>query len=301
MPKRMLLLASLLLAACGDQGPPVYQGYVEGEFVRVSAARAGRLDALAVRRGDTVVKGQALFALEAGAEQALLDEAQARLADLGKGERPEESAIRQAQLAEAEAQAGLSQKEWQRQRQLFEGHTISRARLDQAAAARERDAARVRELQARLRAAGLAGREDAQRAAEAMVAQARWQLQQKSQVAPAAGVIDDVYYRVGEWVPAGAPLLSLLPPGNRKLRFFVPQQALSAMPVGRQLQVRCDGCAQPVRAVVSHVAATAEFTPPVIYSREQRSRLVFLVEAQPEAADALRLQPGQPVDVEPLP
>lgn len=302
MRKRLLLLSILLLAAaCSPEGPTTYQGYVEGEFVRVAAPRAGRLDLLAVARGDSVQPGQRLFALEAGAEKAALDEAQARLADLGKGERPEEAAIRRAQLAEAQAQLSLSDKEWRRQQALHADRVVSRQRLDQAAAARERDAARVRELGARLQAGAMAARGDAIRAAEAAVAQAQWQLDQKTQAATVAGVVDDVYYRLGEWVPAGAPVLALLPPQNRKLRFFVPQADLATLPIGRRLRVHCDSCAQAVRATVRHVAATAEFTPPVIYSREQRSRLVFLVEALPEPADALRLQPGQPVDIEPLP
>jgi len=301
MRKRLLLLSILLLAACSPEGPTRYQGYVEGEFVRVASPRAGRLDLLVVARGDNVQPGQRLFALEAGAEQAALDEAQARLADLGKGERPEEAAIRLAQLEQARAQLGLSEKEWHRQQALHADRVVSRQRLDQAAAARDRDAARVQELQARLRSGELAAREDALHAAQAAVAQAQWQLDQKAQAAPVAGLVDEIYYRAGEWVPAGAPVLALLPPGNRKLRFFVPQAELAAVPVGTRLRASCDGCAQPVTATVRHIAATAEFTPPVIYSREQRSRLVFLVEALPEPADALRLQPGQPMDIEPLP
>ncbi|AXQ29638.1 HlyD family efflux transporter periplasmic adaptor subunit [Solimonas sp. K1W22B-7] len=299
--RKSILILLLMLAGCHEEKTGIYQGYVEGEPIRVAAPRAGRLDLLAVRRGDTVAAGTRLFALEAGVEKAALDEAQARLADLGKGERPEEEAVRRAQLSEAQAQAALSQKEWQRQQTLYADRVVSRERLDQAATHRDRDAARVRELQARLRAGALAGREDARRAAEAAVAQAQWQLDQKSQAATAAGLIDDLYFRAGEWVPAGAPVLALLPPGNRRLRFFVPQEALAGLQPGRRLRARCDGCAKPVEATVSRVAATAEFTPPVIYSREQRSRMVFLVEAQPAAADAAGLHPGQPVDIELLP
>ena len=299
--RKTLLALLVLLAGCHEETAGRYQGYVEGEAIRVAAPRAGRLDLLAVQAGDAVNAGARLFALEAGAEKAALDEARARLADLGKGERPEEEAIRRAQLAAAQAQAALSQKEWQRQQALFEDRVVSRERLDQAATRRDRDAASVRELQARLRAGALAGRDDARRAAEAAVAQAQWQLDQKSQAAPAAGRVEDVYFRAGEWVPAGAPVLALLPPQNRKLRFFVPQEALDGLRPGRRLRVSCDGCARPLEATVSHVAASAEFTPPVIYSREQRSRMVFLVEARPVPGDAAGLHPGQPVDIELLP
>lgn len=297
MHKTILMLV-LLLAACGEKHSGVYQGYVEGEAIRIASPRAGRLDVLNVQRGQAVKAGERLFALEAGVEQAALAEMQARLADLGKGERPEEEEVRRAQLAEAQAQAALSRKEWQRQERLYADRVVSRERLDQAATNRDRDAARVRELQARLRAGALAGREDARRAAEAAVVQAQWQLDQKSQAATAGGRIEEVYFRAGEWVPAGAPVLALLPPQDRKLRFFVPQSALAGIRRGSQVQASCDGCDKPILATVIRVADTAEFTPPVIYSREQRSRMVFLVEASPAPEDAVRLQPGQPMDIE---
>jgi len=295
------LLLLMLLAGCREAVPARYQGYVEGEFVRVAAARAGRLDALAVSRGGAVQAGQPLFTLESGSEQAAVAEAAARLADLGKGQRPEELAAIRAQLRAAGAQQALSEQHWRRQRQLHAGGTISRERLEESAARRRQDSERVQELQARLRAAGLAARDDALRAAEAALAQAQWQLGQKAQTAPVGGLVDEVYFRVGEWVPAGMPVVSLLPPEARKLRFFVPEMARGGLQPGRRLQATCDGCGEPVSATIRHIAASAEFTPPVIYSREQRSRLVFLVEAQPEAAGALRLPPGQPVDIELLP
>lgn len=98
--------------------------------------------------------------------------------------------------------------------------------------------------------------------------------------------------------PAGQPVLALLPPGNIKLRFFVPEAELSGIRLGQSLAARCDGCGAPLQVRVSHIAAQAEYTPPVIYSNAQRARLVFMVEARPEPADAARLHPGQPVDVD---
>lgn len=296
-----LLLLGLLLAACRAESPPRYQGYVEGEYLRIAAPRAGRLDVLSVQRGHTVAAGQALFALDATVERAVLDEAQARLADLRKGLRPEELAVARAQLQQAQAQLALSESEWRRQRRLQAEGVSSRQRLEAAQSQRERDAARVRELQSRLQTGELAAREDQRKAAEAAVVQAQWALEQKSQRAPAPGLIDEVFYRPGEWVPAGSPVLSLLPPQNRRLRFFVPETVVGRLKIGQGLRARCDGCAGPLSARISHIAATAEFTPPVIYSREQRSRLVFLVEAQPQATDAAALHPGQPVDIELLP
>lgn len=313
MHRFCLALAVLtLLSACNEAAPHRFQGYVEGETLRLAPGRPGRLDALQVQRGSTVDEGAALFAVDAGAERAVLDEARSRLAsaraqldDLRKGKRPEELDVLRAQLAQARAQRELSAAQIKRQRELYARDAVSLDQLDQAETTATRDAARVRELQASIASAELAGREDALRAAEdqvraaeAVVRQAQSNLDDKAVAAPAGGSIEDVYYRAGEWVTAGSPVLALLPPGNRRLRFFVPETAVGALRIGQPLKVHCDGCGKPIDATLSFIAATAEYTPPVIYSREQRAQLVFRVEAQPAAADASRLHPGQPVDVE---
>jgi HlyD family secretion protein len=103
-------------------------------------------------------------------------------------------------------------------------------------------------------------------------------------------------YRPGEWVAAGAPVVSILPPGNVKIRFYVPEPVLASLRIGAPVSVRCDGCGAAIAAKISFIAPQAEFTPPVIYSRENRAKLVFLVEAHPDAANAA-LHPGLPVEV----
>jgi HlyD family secretion protein len=161
----------------------------------------------------------------------------------------------------------------------------------------------VRELSAQVQVSELPARPDAIAAARAdleaatnALAQAQWRLDQKTQRAPAAGVVDDTLFRPGEWVAAGTPVVSLLPPRNVKVRFFVPVPALSALRVGGDVSVRCDGCGGDIPARIAFIAPQAEYTPPVIYSRENRARLVFLVEARPQSSD-LRLHPGLPVEV----
>jgi HlyD family secretion protein len=179
---------------------------------------------------------------------------------------------------------------------------VSREDVEQASAEYERDKARIAELQAELETARLGARADEIQAAEAEVsaaraqlAQAEWRLDELSQAAPQAGLVVDTLYRTGEWVTAGAPVVSMLPPENVKLRFFVPEPRLGAIEVGDEVQVRCDACAPDLTAVISYISPDAEYTPPVIYSREMRAKLVYLVEAKPREPDALR--PGQPVDV----
>ena len=134
------------------------------------------------------------------------------------------------------------------------------------------------------------------KAANDALAQAQWRLDQKTQTAPIAGIVYDTLYRPGEWVAAGAPVVSLLPPGNVKIRFYVPEPALAAIRRGTAVTVRCDGCGSPITARVAFIAPQAEYTPPVIYSRENRSKLVFLVEARPEQPNPA-LHPGLPVEV----
>jgi HlyD family secretion protein len=127
--------------------------------------------------------------------------------------------------------------------------------------------------------------------------QSDWRLAQRASAAPAKSLVQDTYYSEGEWVAAGNPVVSLLPPGNLKLRFFVPETAVGGLKIGQAVRAACDGCSAPIAAKISYISRQAEFTPPVIYSREQRAKLVFLVEARAEPADAVRLRPGQPLDV----
>jgi HlyD family secretion protein len=133
------------------------------------------------------------------------------------------------------------------------------------------------------------------RTAEARLNSARTRLERRRVKAPAAGAIQEVYFRAGEMVQPGRPIVSLLPPGNVRVRFFVPQAVLPSVRIGERVAVRCDGCAGDLIARINFISAQAEFTPPVIYSQEERARLVFRVEAIPEQPDRIRV--GQPVSV----
>ena len=251
--------------------------------------------------------GAPLFALDRSSEQPARDDAAARLArakaslaDLRKGMRPSEIAAIEAQLAQAKAMLALSRTKLERRRPLEDA--VSLEDVEEASAEYERDQARVAELQAELETAQLGARADEIEAAEAEVgaaqaqlAQAEWRLGELSQAAPQAGLVVDTLYRSGEWVAAGAPVVSMLPPGNVKVRFFVPEPQLGAIEIGDEVQVGCDACAPGLVAEISFIAPEAEYTPPVIYSREMRAKLVYLVEAKPRQPDDLR--PGQPVDV----
>ena len=137
--------------------------------------------------------------------------------------------------------------------------------------------------------------EAALRTAQARLNSAQTRLARRKVVSPVSGTVQQVYYRGGELVPAGKPIVALLPPTNLKARFFVPEAMLPKLAIGETVTIRCDGCDADLKARISFIARTAEFTPPVIYSMEERSKLVFLVEARPERPERLRV--GQPVSV----
>jgi HlyD family secretion protein len=301
------------IAACGQRSADsaMYQGYVEGEFVYLSSSQSGTLAQLSVQRGQSVAAGAPLFALESTDETAVLQQAQhqlaaarAQLADLQTGKRPPEVDVTKAQLAQAVAQARMAAQQLARDEAQFRAGGISQQQLENSRTSAATTAAQVREVRSQLVVARLPSRESQVRAqseqveaAQAALAQAQWRLDQKRVAAPRAGLVYDTLYRVGEWVQAGSPVVELLPPPNIKVRFFVPETVVGSLAVGRHVVVHCDGCAADIPATVTYIATEAEYTPPVIYSNETRSKLVFMIEAHPSAADAPKLHPGQPVTV----
>jgi HlyD family secretion protein len=305
-----LALFVVLLAGCQRPAPSGYQGYLEGEFVYVAAPLSGRLEMLAVAKGAEVAAGVPLFTLERASELAaqrqaadLLRLAEARLADLRKGSRPSEVATLVARLEQARATAELSRLDLARQESLFKTQVIAASDFDRARLAHERNLRALEELGAQLETARLGGRADAIVAAEAEVnaaaaakEKADWSVAQKTQLAPRAGFVFDTLYREGEFVNAGNPVVALLPPENLKVRFFVPAPELANVKAGAAVRVGIDG-REPVAARVSYLSPQPEFTPPILYNRENRSKLVFMIEAKLEPAAARELHPGQPVDV----
>jgi HlyD family secretion protein len=257
----LLVLTAALFAGCSGNSPNQFQGYIEGEYVYVASPLGGALTNLAVARGDEVKAGQLLFALERGSEAAALAEAQKN-------------------LAQAQANLARSQSEFERRVKLRNdpAQVISAEELDQARAQRDADLAAV----------------ESQKAA---LDRAVWSFDQKQQFAPANAFVQDTLYRTGEYVAAANPVVVLLPPENLKVRFFAPQEVLPKIKTGETVNVIFDGAAKNYSATISYISTQVEFTPPVIYNRENRAKLVFMIEAKFSPADAADLRPGQPVDV----
>jgi HlyD family secretion protein len=310
---RLAAVAAFSLpAGCRRVDDDRIQGYVEGQFVHVSSSVAGTLEALQVQRGTWVKAGDPLFALESTPQQAACEEAAQRLEqacasleDLKKGKRPSEIEAIEAQLQQAHAALTLAEKEFSRQENLSRSGATTPQELDRARSTFDQYRQQVARLDAELKTAQLGSRSDQIaageaniRALEAALAKARWELSQTRRQAPQGGLVFDTLYRRREWVAAGRPIVMLLPPENVKVRAFVPETRIGAIHVGDGVRVAVDGLAERVLGRVSFISPQAEYTPPVIYSRQARSKQVFLVEAVFDPNVATNLHPGQPVDVE---
>jgi len=311
MMARVLALAALapLLAACGQSSSTV-QGYVEGTYVYVSAEAGGKVMTRPATGGATVKAGDVLFTLDdadqkqavAGAE-ARLAQANAQLQDMQTGQRSPEIAVLQANLDAARTTLANANDDYARQQSLLQRGVVAQSVVDDAKAKRDAAQAAADAAEQQLAVGQLPARTDQIQAAQNNVAalqsdldQAKIALVRRTVKAPADGLVEETYFEPGEMVAASQPVVSLLPDANRKVRFFVPERQLASVKVGSEVGVSCDGCAAGLKADVEFVASQAEFTPPILYSKDSRDKLVFRVDARPEGdADALKV--GQPLNV----
>ncbi len=306
-----VLVVALFAAGCSRPPANDYQGYIEGKFVYVASPQSGRLDHLAVARGETISVGKPLFAFDQEPEasalrnaQRVLDSSQSRLNDLETGKRPPEIDVTRAQLTQAQAQKKQADDILASDKKQYAAGGIAQTELITAEETADASAARVRELEADLAVDALPARDQQIKAQQNQVAadraslsEAQWRLDQKSIASPRQGLVFDTLYREGEWVQAGNPVVQLLPPENMEVRFFVPETVVGKLKVGQNVAVHCDGCSAQVPAAISFISPQCEYTPPVLYSNENRAKLVFMVIAKPPDAKAMLLHPGQPVEV----
>jgi HlyD family secretion protein len=291
-----------------------WQGYAEADFVKVGPTQSGLVTAVHVARGDKVAKGSPLFDQDdahdrAAADQAARQLAQARnqLMNLQNGGKPTEIEQAAANLADAQAARDKTQSDLARNRALVKTGAATVQIVEQEEADLRSANARVRALEAALaqlraplgRDAEIRAQEAAVDAAQAALDMARWRLDQRHVTAPVAGTVADVMALPGESLAANAPVVSILPPENMFVRFFVPEPLLPTVHPGDAVTILCDTCRTDLSATISFVAPRAEYTPPVIYSESTRAKFVFLVEARPPLGQAMELDPGQPVTVRP--
>lgn len=305
-----LALIAALVFLPRQQKHPFLSGYVEGDALYLASPVSGVLADLQVEKGARVSAGQRLFSIDPRQTAAARDQAEAEVSaaaaqaqDARRGLRPVELAIYDANVAAAEARLREADAVLNRIRPLAAKGIFAPARLDDAKASRDAALAQVNAARRQRDALTLGAREGQVTAADSRVTQARAgaaaasaRLSDTAPTAPAAGLVEDVFFQKGEWVIANQPVMALLPDDRIKVRFFVPETKIALYSPGRTVAFTCDGCARGLTAKIVFVSPRPEFTPPIIYSRETRDRLVYLVEARPSA----RLNPGQPVDVTPL-
>ena len=288
-----------------------FAGYMEADLVLVGSEQGGRVATLSVEEGNHVKQGDPIFTLESSEQEAAVaaaksrvEQAEAQLADVkAELQRPEEITVLEAALNEAKAMLVVSNNNLERAQALYDKGWTTKAALDDAVAQHDRNAAAVVEAEKRITAAKLPGRSDLIDAATAnaeaarhALAEAEKNLSKRQVFAPADGTVEEVYFRPGEVVKEGQAVIALLPPRNLKVRFFVAEPVRTKLQLDQAVNVFCDGCPPGLKAKISFISRDAEFTPPVIFSREQRQKLVFLIEARPEG-EAAALTAGQPVTV----
>lgn len=303
-------ILSAILPGVGDDPTPVYNGYVEAEYVYVAPSVTGRIKTLTVAEGDTIVAGQFLFDMDATkqraalrAANALVAQALANLRNLETGSREAEIEVIRASLAEARAARNLAETTLTRSENLFAHEIVTQAKIDSDRTALEQANAKVASLEAQLEVAELPARSEQVIAAEATLDAARAdadqaaaQLDDMHVTAPGQGRVEKIYYEVGEVASAGSPVVSILPPDALKALFYLPEAERASFEIGDALALTCDGCTQPITATITRMASDPQYTPPIIYSRDERNRMVFRTEARIEKGSGLL--PGQPITLE---
>ncbi|MHB1109528.1 MAG: HlyD family secretion protein [Devosia sp.] len=305
-------LIAIVIPGFGATPEPSWNGYVEADYVYVAAAAPGVIETIAVKEGEAVERGELLFVLRQDQQLALLRAAEARIAvaaanaqNLSTGSRAEEVQVIRASLGKADADLALAEASLARSERLAEQGLTPAAKVDQDRATLASAKAQVAQLQAQLTVAELPARDPVQAAAAAslLAAQAdadkaRSDLADRTVIAPVAARIERLYFGPGEMAAAGVPIMALLPAHALKVKFYVAEADRAGFALSEVVSVSCDGCAEGLTASISYFASDPQFTPPIIYSRDERTRLSFLAEAVLDEAGGLR--PGQPVTIRQL-
>lgn len=303
----VLLITTGFFTGCGNSDKHRYQGYVEGENIYLASPYSGKLIQALVLRGERVKKGELLFKLDPYPQMLDIQEATASLKkgkqqeiNLKKPRRTQEIDAIKAQIGQANEQIALAAIRVKRNQSLYAKHFVDKDTLDEsqerhsellylkaqfeANLALAKEGSRIHEIKAQ---------QEQVSELEAKLAQSEWELKQKTIYAPANGVIFDTYFKPGEFVDGGHPVAALLTPENFRIEFFVSADALTTLHIGQKIAFECDGCALNNHATIAYISPEAEYVPPLVYSRENKDKLVFRVKARIDHSE--NYKPGQPV------
>lgn len=305
----VIIMVISLVSACDRSDRTSYQGYVEGENVYLASPYSGVLVKKLIERGQTVKQGLVLFRLDENPEVLMVQEHEAELAqakkvlaDLQQPRRPAEIKAIQEQIEQTDAQLKLAELRMKRFQQLKAKGATDQDTLD-SAVAHFKELENVKaQYQANLDLANQGSRsqqiEAQQSAVDALnklVEQNKWQLAQKTIIAPSDGVIFDTYYQEGEFVPASRAIASLLPTHALRVEFFVPARVMNRLQVGQKVRFSCHNCSKTELATINYISPEAEYIPPLVYSDANIDKLVFRIKALIETPSLYK--PGQPVMV----
>lgn len=257
MKRYFLILLSIFNISCSP--PPGLSGYIEGEYTYIASTLGGTLFNLNVARGQEVKRGDLLYSLDPQPEQ-------------------DEVNSMQMNIAQLQAELNYAKTHFEREQAIYKVRGASQDILEQAKSNFESKQKQLAASQSQLN-------------------QMQWSLQQKTRYSPANGRVFDIFYRLGETIPMNRPVLALLTPDHIKVLFYVPEKILSQIQLGQTISFTCDTCPTKTQATISYVSPEAQYTPPIIYSRDTRDKLVYLVRADMPEETAKRFHPGQPITI----
>lgn len=274
--RKLLIFLSLTiinLIGCSQNENSEVQGYIEGRYIYVATSVSGILNKLLVARGAFVKKGDLLFLLEQEPESDIYSSSEENL---------KQSIAARDAIAANLAYAKIT---YERYKVLVPQRAVDQAQLDNAKSVFNATTAQLAQANATIASSA------------ADLSKSKWTLNQKEIFAPTDSIVFDTYYRIGEYTVANQAILSLLAPADIKAIFYVPEETLSFCKLGNKVTIRCDRCKKAYTAKISFISPTAEYTPPVIYSEQTNSKLIYRIEAEFLKQEAFDMHPGQPIYV----
>lgn len=270
--RALIIIICFLMISCSSQKTNHYAGYIDADFRYIASDFSGDLVELFVNRGDSVVHGQNLFSLEKFSEESNYKKS---LSDLHAIELKIDGLISDSKLKEKklERRKNLKEKNFAHEEDLeiaSNDYIDAKSQLEQA---KENLLSQMHTVES-----------------------SKWTYQKKQVQSIVNGIVFDIFYRPGEYVAAGKPVLSLLAPEDIRILFFVPEAEIAKIRINQPVLVTSDGSI-PINAKITYISPQSEFTPPVIYSEDERTKLVFLVEARTDIKTSKEIHPGQPVTV----